>query len=353
MGLALLALGFLCIRPAQAQSGYSGGGGYGYWDTTGGERTTIFSVVVDTDPNPRSVTITSSIDPTYHKGKDNSGNPAPVLDDPGTATSVKPEQRLFSQPLPIDYFVHASGGWANGSSYLLHCSSGDPANGSNSGNTVSGQFSLPSDPICDLIMQYGSSATTEHAHAHLTGAKDEANATADYNVTFYKAVDGWNRASMIYHPLPAGGPTDTTNIGEWQVYGSFPNNNPPGTPANTTSCAVGNQETFTITGTIGGQQTTTATGADVSQAFQTNESISVSQSYQSSTTQTYVAQIPTGGISYVYWGKGWTDRSGNCDLYDAHGYKSTVPWDASVANVDPQGNLVILWATKFIPSPPP
>jgi len=166
MGLALLALGFLCIRPAQAQSGYSGGGGYGYWDTTGGERTTIFSVVVDTDPNPRSVTITSSIDPTYHKGKDNSGNPAPVLDDPGTATSVKPEQRLFSQPLPIDYFVHASGGWANGSSYLLHCSSGDPANGSNSGNTVSGQFSLPSDPICDLIMQYGSSATTEHAHAH-------------------------------------------------------------------------------------------------------------------------------------------------------------------------------------------
>jgi len=316
-------------------SAICGSSGYTTWVT--------FQASIDTSDTPRDVTITSSIDPTYHRETDSSGKPSKKENTPDAAGTVTADSvNLWPSSLPrILYTAVPTGSWDPNSSYHWYSAA--------TGNFDAGTFAPPPFPV---VYPPIAISNQEHVNLHCIDASDGASATANYYVNWHNPIEGWVRTSMISNPLPTGGPTGTNNIGDWQVYGSFPNNNPTGTPPNTTSCAVGNQQTLTVTGTIGGQQTTTATGGDVSQAFQTNESISLSKAYQSSTTETYTAQLPAGRVTYIYWGVGWTDRSGTCDLYDIHGFNSTVPWDAHVPNIDPQGNLVILWAV-FTTTPPP
>ncbi len=323
--------------------GYPGGGGPG-WDWTGGIGTINFNVALDSSASPRSVTITSSIDPTYHKDPV-LGKVANTPDGSGTikADSVNLWDGAFGPD--ITYYANPTGSWSAGSAYHWYSAV--------TGTSNAGTFTLPGDPPYAFPVWYDAFLSgQEHINLNCTDAGDGANASANYYVNWHKPIETWTRSSIIYHPLPTAGPTDPNNIGEWQVYGSFANNDPLRTPPNTESCALSAQQTFTVAGTIGGQQTTTVTGSDVAEAFQTNESITVSKAYQSSSTQTYTAQIPPGGVTYVYWGVGWTDRSGTCDLYDEHGFNSTVPWDAHEANLDSQNNLVISWATySTAPSP--
>ncbi len=199
--------------------GYPGGGGYGYWDWTGGEDSVSFTVAVDPDVNPRLVTITSSIDPTYHKGSaiTDNGSPQPMPDVPdarGTinANTLKPTSHsLFASDgvsPDITYYAHPAGSWAADSSYLWHIVEGDGLT-----NPPSGTFTMPGDPPYSEGTGYyldSIAGGPEHVYIHLTDAADGANATANYYVNWHDPVEKW-------HPNGSSFPMPPTCYGDSKV----------------------------------------------------------------------------------------------------------------------------------------
>ncbi len=190
--------------------GYPGGGGPG-WDWTGGIGAISFYVYLDPSASPRSVTITSSIDPTYHKGSaiTDNGAPQPVQDLPGPdgtvqANTVKPGPD--PQNIDITYYANPVGAWTPDSSYQWHIAQGT------SSSYPSGTFTMPGDPPYSQLLQYylyqipGKPSQSEHAFIHLTDAGDGANATANYYVNWHDAVENWlpNGSSFPMPPTPYG-----------------------------------------------------------------------------------------------------------------------------------------------------
>jgi len=304
-----------------------------------------FNLIYTAAQDSRAVTISSSLGQTYSKGAD--GKPA--LNKPGSDGTLQDDTKVpgtFFNRLGVTYGANPIGGWSSGSQYnwnlaldsISNSGTFNPASIYPTGDNYSG----------GSIVKDGA---REHAFIRLTDSNPEAaSATANYWITFHNPVSGWVRNTMIYHPLPVGGPPDPNNIGEWKLYTTASNNNPSGTPPSIVSCALGTSVTDTVGGTIGGSQTSTLSADDVSQAFQTNESMTFSTAKSTSSTETYTAQNPAGYTTYVYYGVSSTDRAGTCDVWGTNGYQGISPWNGHAASLDSNGNATVAW-TSF--SKPP
>ena len=298
----------------------------GSWNWGVGANSVSLTVAVDT----RVVTITSSLGQTYHRELDATQKPIRVADvaaADGTAkaTTLRPA----GSGLPISYFVHAYGNWTNGSRYLLHCSSGDPG-GSNYGNgdqaTITGQFFLPADPICFLTMHYGTTATSEHAYAHLIDYGDGADGTANEYVTFHTKYEDWYKdlSKTIDHPLPLVSKGVVNASGDWVPMFIIDNNSP--SPL-TQSLKQDITLKKTMQGTIGGQ----VSGPIEAATFQANESITIG----SETSKTFSVDTTFTGHAFTrtqfYEGQSWEERAGTCSVWVASGYQNEAIWNGVYA----------------------
>jgi hypothetical protein len=267
------------------------------------------------DPNNRGAFITSSIDPTYHKGH----NGLPEQDRRDKYGTMHANSVIPSTSDWITYYGNESGWWGGGSSYLIHCSSGDPPGGSDPDNTASGSFSSPVNPVGLLSMTYGPSATAEHAYLHLTDSYDGANATSNYYVKFNPEIENWAETSQTPGPAAPGGGEPGP---EWKYVTAIDNDTPVAqTTTLTKQCSV----SMTETATIGGSASLDA--AELA-SLQVNTGITNGN-----------AVTATIGVGYQFVGAPWTysefyiapaytSFAGTCDVYGASGFIGTEDWTA-------------------------
>jgi hypothetical protein len=274
------------------------------------------------DIDTRLAMITSSLEPTNHK-EFNAGNQPIIVPDTRdsdgtmTANTCIPDVGTSNE---VIFSGHALGNWSPNSSYLMHCDCDDPPGGSDSAYTVSGNFTMPDDPLCSLSDTYDAGFPV-HTYLHLTDATDGFQATTNYYVSFHPQYDQWQHATVFdRHPYSLTGGFNDPHP-DWTYLDLISNGgSSPLSQTFTGSVTI----SITESGTIGSQQTLNVAGH---LAFQANESINVgstvSYTYSQSTTLTSGAHKDT----QFYAAMSYENRSGGlCDTYDVHGYEGSQPW---------------------------
>lgn len=155
----------------------------------------------------RAVTITSTIDPTYHKDPATS---QPVQNQPAHDGTINADSvQLGDVPgAAITYSANLAGSWAAGSSYNWYSAS--------TAHSGAGTFTLPNDPPIGLDVPYGNNvnfANQEHINLTCVDAADGASGTGNYYVNWHNDFDDWitvvdtkdygptTRVTAVYHPL--------------------------------------------------------------------------------------------------------------------------------------------------------
>ena len=280
--------------------GYPGSGGYGYWDTTGGERSAGFSVVVDADPNPRSVMIISSIDPTYHKDPATGKQAANVPAFDGTMTADSAKEWPVSFPamgLPrILYNAVPIGSWNPNSSYHWYSSA--------TGQSDAGTFQPPTFPVGYPIVVSGQ----EHVNIHCIDASDSASATANYYVNWHDSFEGWNtlvdvrQTGVMTRVTPVYFPTkDDATFGYDLVY------------------KVTVSQKATGEGSLGTEQIGAKFGVELG------------VEYESETGDKLELSLYANKYNWVDRQAFWRHREGLVDNYDSHGYEGMLNWTLDAA----------------------
>ena len=161
-------------------SAICGSSGYTTWVT--------FQASIDPSKTPRSVTITSTIDPTYHKGDNGAGIPIPVANQPDAYGSIYADSANFWPRTPgpaIKYIPNVIGSWTPASLYNWY--------GSPTGGSSPGIFTMPDDPPASFFVVYaGLSHGQEHVNLRCTDAGDSMIASGNYYVNWH---DEWEPAS--------------------------------------------------------------------------------------------------------------------------------------------------------------
>lgn len=269
--------------------GYPGGGGYGYWDWTGGEGSISFFVAVDPDVNPRSVTITSSIDPTYHKDP-KTGKQANVAASDGTMTADSVNLWTQSPGPAITYYAHPTGSWDPNSSYHWYSKVMETSD--------AGTFAPPPFPV-----QYpGFVSTQEHINLHCIDANDGASATANYYVNWHDEIEDWItivdkrqdgtlvRVTPIYHPISEGKMSlETEN-------------------------KITVSQKATGEGSLGSDKVGVKFGVELGVDFENSTKLSTEYSFI------------VGKANWVERRPFWEHREGTVDNYDTHGYAGLLNW---------------------------
>ncbi len=284
---------------------------------------------VEADNRNRAVTITSSIDPTYHKdpvlGKVAN---APASDGTVTADSVN----LWPSSLPrILYNAVPTGSWDPNSSYHWYSAA--------MGNSDAGTFAPPTFP--EVYPPIGTS-NQEHVNLHCIDASDGASATANYYVNWHDPVEGWYKdpSKTIDHPLPLVSNGVVNASGDWMFMFFIDNNTPSPSTQNLKQDITIKK---TMQGTIGGQ----VSGPIEAAAFQANESITVGQE----TSKTFSVDTTFTGHAFTrtefYEGQSWEERAGTCSLYGTNGYQNDAAWNgiyvSDPAVGSPGANVVIYY----------
>jgi len=304
-------------------SAICGSSGYTTWVT--------FQASIDTSDTPRDVTITSSIDPTYHRETDSSGKPSKKENTPDAAGTVKADSvNLWdTQPEPmITYFGHPTGSWDPGSSYHWYSAV--------TGYFDAGTFAPPSF----FVDGYPPSITgQEHVNLNCTDLSDGANASANYYVTFHPKYSDWYRdpSKTVDHPLPLVSNGVVNGSGDW-TYMFFIDNNSPNPITQNLKQDVTVKKT--MQGTIGGQ----ASGPVEAATLQANESITIGHE----TSKTFSVDTAFTGHAYTrtefYEGQSWEERTGTCSVYGINGYQNDATWNgvyvSDPATASPGANLV-------------
>ena len=263
-------------------------------------------VSIDKSPSPRAVTITSSIDPTYHKGKDAQRKPAPVANVPASDGTITADSVALNESNnragDISYTATPTGSWAPASSYHWYSAL--------IGTTGNGTFTMPGDPPIDLDVFYldGNDGTMhdtsqEHINLHCTDASDGANATANYYINWHDEIEGWStvvdvkqygafvRVTPIYHPI-----VDDAKF-SYDVENSV----------KVSTKATGE-------GSLGTEQ--------VGEKF----GVELGADYESATKVTVEYPLVANKANWIERQAFWEHREGTVDNYDTQGYVGLLHW---------------------------
>ena len=82
-------------------------------------------------------------------------------------------------------------------------------------------------------------------------------------------------------------------------------------------------------------------------AFSINASITVGKETSQETSQEINFNIYSGYNTYIYYGFGVEERSGDFDYYDVQGFNSVRPWSARVPQIWPGGDGVIRFVVHY------
>lgn len=260
--------------------------------------------------NSRAVTITSSMDPTYHK--DPTTN-QPVQNQPAPDGTINADiVQLGDVPgAAITYLANPVGSWAANSSYHWYSASTD--------HSGAGTFTSPSDPPYGLDVPYGNNvnfANQEHINLHCIDAGDGASATANYYVNWHNDFDGWitvvdtkdygplTRVTAVYHPLD-----DAKYSADFE---------------NTVKVDV----KATGEGALGTDKIGAKFGAEIGAEYETSTKVT--------TEYTWVANK----YNWIERQSFWHHREGTVDNYGFHGYMGLLHWTLDSA-YNPGNPLVI------------
>lgn len=154
-----------------------------------------------------AVTISSTIDPTYHKDAA-TGQPVQNQYDANGTMKADSVQVGDISGGAITYSANVLGNWTADSSYNWYSAATDQSG--------SGTFTMPSDPPYGLDVPYNNNtnfSNQEHINIHCIDAGDGTGATANYYVNWHNDLDGWItlvdtrvddqsvRVTMVYHPI--------------------------------------------------------------------------------------------------------------------------------------------------------
>ena len=261
-------------------------------------------------PDTREVTVTSSIDATYHKDP---GTGQPVQNQPdsdGTITADSVQLGDVSGAA-ITYFANPTGSWASESNYHWYSAATDDA--------AAGSFTLPNDPPTGFDISYTSATNfgkQEHINLHCQDAGDGAQATANYYVNWHDDIENWltvvdtkdygplTRVTGIYHPLKDSKYTE-----------DFEN-------------SVKVDVKATGEGSLGTDKIGAKFGAEIGAEYETSTKLTAEY--------TWVANK----YNWIERQSFWHHREGTVDNYGFHGYMGLLHWTLDSA-YNPGSPLVV------------
>jgi len=265
----------------------------GSYDTGSPGMSMSYTVQIDS----REVSISSSIDPTYHK---DSVSNQPVQNQPAPDGTMNADSVQLGDVsnAAITYFANPVGSWAANSSYHWYSAL--------TGYSGAGTFTLPSDPPYGLDVPYGNNvnfANQEHINLHCTDAGDGASATANYYVNWHNDIDGWitvvdtkdygpiTRVTAVYHPI--------TNDDKYSQ--DF-------------EATVKVDVKATGEGSLGSDKVGAKFGAEIGSEYETSTKVT--------TEYTWVANK----YNWIERQSFWHHREGTVDNYGFHGYIGLLHW---------------------------
>lgn len=285
--------------------------GHGYYPTNGPTTASADSEVsAGVRQDSRAVTITSSIDPTYHKDPATS---QPVQNQPDSDGTINADSVQLGDVsgAAITYFGNPVGYWAANSSYHWYSALTDYSG--------SGTFTLHNDPPYGLDVPYGNNvnfANQEHINLHCIDASDGASGTGNYYVNWHNDFDDWitvvdtkdygplTRVTAVYHPLD-----DAKYSADFE---------------NTVKVDV----KATGEGALGTDKIGAKFGAEIGAEYETSTKVT--------TEYTWVANK----YNWIERQSFWHHREGTVDNYGFHGYMGLLHWTLDSA-YNPGNPLVI------------
>jgi hypothetical protein len=264
-----------------------------------GSSTVSYSVAIDS----RAVTISSSIDPTYHKDP-LLGKMANVPANDGTisADSVNRIANInnmlagsYGGPA-ITYYGVPTGTWTAGSAYHWYSAS--------QGTHAAGTFTLPNDPPYDFPVFYPLLITgKEHINLNCMDSNDGIQISANYYVKWHDEFENWFtpvdfkqygdfvRVTAIYHPIVEDA--------------KF-------------SYDVENSVKITVKATGEGSLEI----KDIAAKF----GIEIGAEYESATKTTVEYPLVANKANWIERQAFWRHREGTVDNYEVHGYVAVLQW---------------------------
>jgi len=265
------------------------------------------------------VYITSSLDPTYHKGSvpASGGDPSRDKDPIGAINTIS---HLLGTT--ISYHANMKGTWPTGSHYLWHDSWGDPDDGKTDQDDFSGT-SIPNFPVT-----YGFLAKSSHVYVHLT--PHTPSITGNSYVTFHDTIENvqLHTEPDQDHPRPTNPTNDNYDAyNEWTKIGPTQDKS----AEFESSVKGGIKATIGVDTTVGVEGEASGITSKVEQTY----SVENETEYEVESVTKDELEFKEGYLYYIFWGLGWTRHFGTYDVYDEHGYKGRGHWHADIPQFAP------------------
>ncbi|HET6386806.1 MAG TPA: hypothetical protein VFJ58_25725 [Armatimonadota bacterium] len=268
--------------------------------------------------DPRSVIISSSVDPTYRRDT-SSGTPARVVN------SRAPDGTLNGDTLiPLDdvvseitYSAPTTGTWGDNSSFNWYASLYQSA--------YDGAFSPGSVP--PFVLDYFPEAPyanpsfywkhPDHVFIDLIDSNYGASAHNNYYMNFHEPYEDWVETSTVVHPIPI-----TQSMDDWTFL--QPAENPNADPMQV-SVSSGESHTESVSATFGIEASLGVEDAAIKANVGKTVGDSVTETFQT----TFTFTIPAHTIYYIYWAPSWETDSGTCSVWGINGYQGDGSWTCS------------------------
>ena len=277
----------------------------------------------DVVQDSRTVTITSSIDPSYHKDTVTS---QPVENQPASDGTMNADSvQLGDVPgAAIAYFANPVGSWAANSSYHWYSTL--------TGYSGAGTFTLPSDPPYGLDVPYGNNvnfANQEHINLHCIDAGDGASATANYYVNWHNDFDDW------------------ITVVDTKDYGSIVRISPVYRPVLDDA-----KFSYDVENSVKVDEKATGEGSLDAGAVGAKFGVELGAEFESATKTTVEYPLAANEYNWVERQAYWRHREGTVDNYGFHGYIGLLHWTLDSA-FNPNNPLIDYVEFQRVSSSPP
>ncbi len=260
--------------------------------------------------------LSSSIDPTYHRGMGGSG-PIRVPNEPDGGRNTNADSHIppdgpfkaFSLgKLDVTFNGNTSGDWSPHSTYHWY------SEAKNYGTGNPGEF----DPLDPLTNTYtNSDSKGERVDLHLTDKLTGYETHVDYRIKFHQRYEDWVKTKSVKHPsrfIPGGLNPDWVYL--FRAY------NPSGAAmGQDTGQEVSLKET--ITGEFSAKQ---SGGVEGISAFEYNEKVTVGTEVSAKVTATQKFTIPPYTDANYYVAMSSEDRYGTTSVWGENGYLTDDTW---------------------------
>ena len=254
--------------------------------------------------------ITSSIDPTYHRGTGANG-PMRVANTAGGSGNINADSRIPSDTpfsngaTDITFNASVSGDWGDRSYYHWYSQVKDFAS--------SGYFNP--QPLTNTYVN--SDGKNENIDLHLMDGPTGYDMHIDYMIKFHDAYEDWTQKAKVRHPLSfvSGGQNPDWN------YVFYVHN--PTSKEQEQDLSQEFSLKLTMTGEIGGSG---SVGPEGAKAFEINEKLTIGTEVAAKATATQKYMIPAYTDATCYAAISCEDRSGTTSLWDTSGYVFDTIW---------------------------